>query len=112
MSVIEAKGRLQILLSQKELNKKELEFKNIDLERSNKMFSQGVISAKEKEQKEIEFLQSKRSYKSLEASVSQIRELINNSAMNLEGSSIKKIQNDIRLKKESDSIIFIFKKSN
>lgn len=111
MSVIEAKGRLQILISQKELNKKELEFKQIDLDRSKKMFQQGVISAKEKEQKEIEFLQSKRSYKSLESSISQIRELINNSTKNLEGTSIKKTQNDMRLKKKAIQSFLYLKKS-
>ena len=111
MSVIEAKGRLQILISQKELNKKELEFKQIDLDRSKKMFQQGVISAKEKEQKEIEFLQSKRSYKSLESSISQIRELINNSTKNLEGTSIKKTQSDMRLKKKAIQSFLYLKKS-
>ncbi|PKH50674.1 HlyD family secretion protein [Tenacibaculum sp. Bg11-29] len=111
MSVIEAKGRLQILLSQKNLNKKELEFKEKDLNRSKKMFAQGVISAKEKEQKEIEFLQSKRSYKSLEASISQIRELINNSNKNLEGTSIKKTQNDSRLKKKAIQSFLYLKKA-
>lgn len=111
MSVIEAKGRLQILLSQKNLNKKELEFKEKDLNRSKKMFTQGVISAKDKEQKEIEFLQSKRSYKSLETSISQIRELINNSAKNLEGTSIKKTQNDSRLKKKAIQSFLYLKKA-
>jgi len=111
MSVIEAKGRLQILLSQKNLNKKELEFKEKDLNRSKKMYTQGVISAKEEEQKEIEFLQSKRSYKSLEASISQIRELVNNSAKNLEGTSIKKTQNDTRLKKKSIQSFLYLKKA-
>lgn len=111
MSVIEAKGRLQILLSQKELNKKELEFKEIDLNRSKKMFNQGVISAKEKEQKEIELLQSRRAYKSLEASISQIRELISNSSKNLEGTSIKKTQNDSRLKKKAIQSFLYLKKS-
>ena len=111
MSVIEAKGRLQILRSQKELNKKELEFKKSDLERSRKMFTQGVISAKEKEQKEIGFLQSKRAYKSLETSISQIRELINNSSKNLEGTSIRKTQNDIRLQKKALQSFLYLKKA-
>ena len=111
MSVIEAKGRLQILLSQKKLNQKELEFKEKDLNRSKKMFQQGVISAKEKEQKEIEFLQSKRSYKSLESSISQIRELINNSTKNLKGTSIKKTQSDMRLKKKAIQSFLYLKKS-
>ena len=111
MSVIEAKGRLQILLSQKELNTKELEFKEKDLERSRIMFEKGVISAKEKGQKEIEYLQAQRSYKSLESSISQIRELISNSNKNLEGTSIKKTQNDIRLKKKAIQSFLYLKKA-
>ena len=111
MSVIEAKGRLQILLAQKQLNKKELAFKKTDLERSRKMFKQGVISAKEKELKEIELLQAKRSYKSVENSISQIRELINNSSKNLEGTSIKKTQNDIRLEKKAKQSFLYLKKA-
>ena len=111
ISVIEAKGRLQILLSQKELNKKELEFKQNDLERSRKMFEKGVISAKEKGQKEVEFLQAQQSYKSLESSISQIRELISSSNKNLEGTSIKKTQNDIRLKKKAIQSFLYLKKA-
>lgn len=111
MSVIEAKGRLQILISQKELNKKELEFKEKDLERSKKMYEKGVISAKEKGQKEIEHLQAQRSYKGLESSISQIRELISNSNKNLEGTSIKKTQNDIRLKKKAIQSFLYLKKA-
>lgn len=111
MSVIEAKGRLQILLSQKQLNKKELEFKEKDLERSRNMFEKGVISAKEKGQKEIEYLQAQRSYKSLESSISQIRELISNSNKNLEGTSIKKTQNDIRLRKKAIQSFLYLKKA-
>lgn len=111
MSVIEAKGRLQILLSQKELNRKELEIKEADIKRSRKMFSEGVISEKEKELKEIEFLQAKRSFQSLESSISQIRELISNSAKNLEGTSIKKTQNDVRLKKKAIQSFLYLKKA-
>ena len=111
MSVIEAKGRLEILLSQKELNKKELEFKQNDLERSRKMFEKGVISAKEKEQKEVEYLQAQRAYKSVESSISQIRELISSSNRNLEGTSIKKTQNDIRLEKKAIQSFLYLKKA-
>ncbi|CAM1358123.1 HlyD family secretion protein [Tenacibaculum xiamenense] len=111
MSVIEAKVRLQNLLSQKELNKKELEYKVVDVERSRKMFEEGVISEKDKEQKEIEYLQAKRAYKSLESSISQMRELINNSAKNLEGTSIKKTQNDTRLKKKAIQSFLYLKKA-
>ena len=111
MSVIEAKGRLQILLSQKNLNLKELEYKKNDLERSRKMFEKGVISAKDKEQKELEFLQAERAYKTLESSISQIRELIGSSKQNIESTSIKKIQNDTRLQKKAIQSFLYLKKA-
>ncbi len=101
ISVMEARGRLQILLSQKNLNLKELEYKRNDLERSRRMFEKGIIATKDKEQKELEFLQAERSYKGLESSISQIRELLGNSKKNLEGTSIKKTQSDMRLKKKA-----------
>ena len=99
--MIEAKGRLEILLSQRGLSKKALEFKKNDLERSRKMFEKGVISAKEKEQKEVEFLQARKNYQSEESSISQIRELISNSNRNLKGTTIKNTQNDVRLQKKA-----------
>ncbi|MDC1162275.1 HlyD family efflux transporter periplasmic adaptor subunit [Tenacibaculum sp.] len=111
MSIIEAKGRLQILLSQKQLNKKELAYKRKDLERSRIMFKKGVIASKEKEQKEIEFLQAERSYKSLNSSISQIKELIGNSKKNLEGTSIKQTQNDTRLQKKAIQSFLFLKKA-
>lgn len=101
MSVIEAKGRLQILLSQKTLNKKELEIKKNDVERSRDLFKKGVLSAKQIEMKEVEHLQAERAYKSLESSISQIRELISSSNRNLQGTTIKKTQTDLRLQKKA-----------
>lgn len=111
MSIIEAKGRLQILLSQKNLNLKELEYKRNDLERSRKMFEKGVISAKDKEQKELEFLQAERAYKTLESSISQMRELIGSSKQNIESTSIKRIQNDTRLQKKAIQSFLYLKKA-
>ncbi|MFY7670380.1 HlyD family secretion protein [Tenacibaculum sp. MEBiC06402] len=111
MSVIEARRRLQTSLSQRELNKKELAFRKSDLEVSRKMFEQGVISAKEKRQKEVEYLQAQRAYESNETSISQMRELINNSKRNYEGTSIKKTQNDIRLRKKAIQSFLYLKKA-
>ena len=89
-SIIEAKGRLQNLQYQKELNKKELSFKEKDVERQKNLFEKGVISAKEYEQKQLEFLQAKRAYKSLESSISQIRELISNSQKTYKAQTLRK----------------------
>ena len=89
-SLTEGKERLQVLLSQKELSLKELSFKEKNQVREKKLFENGVISAKEYEQKQIEFLQAKKSYKGLESSISQTRELINNSKKTLKWSAIEK----------------------
>jgi multidrug efflux pump subunit AcrA (membrane-fusion protein) len=111
LSLIEAKGRLQILNSQKELNLKELGFKEKDLERQKNLFDKGVISAKELEQKQIEFLQARKTFKSLESSISQIRELISTSNKTLRGTSIEKTQQESRLLKRSVQSFYQLKKA-
>ena len=111
MSIVEVRGRLQNLIYQRKLNKKQLEFKKKDLDRSRKMFKQGVISAKEVEAKEVENLQEQRAYKNLETSISQMRELVNNSAKNLDDTSIRKTQSDLRLKKKAEQSFLYLKKA-
>ena len=111
VSIIEAKGRLQILLSQKELSLKELRYKKNDLERARGVFKKGVISAQAKELKEVEFLQAQKSHSNLLSSISQMRELIANSNKNLKGSTIKKTQNDIRLQKKAKQSFLYLKKA-
>ena len=111
MSVVEVRGRLQNLIYQRKLNKKQLEFKEKDLDRSRKMFKQGVISAKEVEAKEIENLQEQRAYKTLETSISQMRELLNSSTKNLDDTSVRKTQSDLRLKKKAEQSFLYLKKA-
>ncbi|MEO9571161.1 MAG: HlyD family efflux transporter periplasmic adaptor subunit [Polaribacter sp.] len=111
LSLIEARGRLQILNSQKELNLKELSFKEKDLERQKSLFDKGVISAKDFEQKQIDFLQVKKGFKSLESSISQIRELISNSNKVLRGTSIEKTQQESRLLKRTVQSFYQLKKA-
>ncbi len=110
-SLIEAKGRLQNLHYQKELNKKELSFKKKDVKRQKNLFEKGVISAKEYEQKQLEYLQAQRTYKNLESSISQMRELISNSQKNVKGTNIKKIQNETRLLKKALQSYYQLKKT-
>lgn len=110
LSVIEAKGRLQILNSQKELSKREYAFKEKDLKRQKLLFEKGVISAKDYESKQIELLQAEKSLQNLESSISQIRELISNSSTNLKGTSIEKKQKDSRLLKNTIQSFYQLKK--
>lgn len=111
MSVLQAQERLRILITQKEINQKELVYKKAAVDRSRKMYGQGVISKREMDQGEIDYLQAKRTSKSLESSIAQMREVISNSAKNLQGTTIKKTQNDTRLKKKAIQSFLYLKKA-
>ena len=95
----ELKGRLNNLQSQKTLNKRELEFKQKDLNRSKSLFEKGVISEKEYENKQLEYLQSERNYKNMIAAISQLRESISNNKKTSKGTEISRIREEMTLLK-------------
>ena len=70
--------RLQTSINQEELNKEELIYKRKDLERTEKLFGKGVVSAQEYENKKLELLQADRALKNMSVSISQIKENISN----------------------------------
>ena len=69
--------RLQLLEGQKEINQSELQLLKTDVERYEKLFKKGVISAQEIEKQRLVFLQAEKNYKSLLSSISQLRSSIN-----------------------------------
>lgn len=75
-SLSQLRYRLKTFINQKELNKKEIFFKKKDLDRAEKLFSKGVISTQELENKNLEYLQAERSFKNIHVSISQIKENI------------------------------------
>jgi multidrug resistance efflux pump len=99
ISTSELKRRLYNLQEQKELNRKELSFKKKDLERSKSLFDKGVISEKEYELRQLDYLQSERSYKNMNSSISQIRESISNNKKTSRGTEIAKVREDMSLLK-------------
>ena len=72
---------------------------------------EGVISAKDMEQREVEFIQAQRSYANMEASILQIKELINSSSQNVDDTSIKKTQNDRGLQKRAKQSFLLLRKA-
>ena len=98
-SISELKRRLNGLYSQKEINKTELSFKEKDLKRSKSLFDKGVISAKDYENKQIEYAQAKRNYKNFESSISQTREAISNANKTSKGTEINRIKQEMTLLK-------------
>ncbi len=95
-SITESRNRLRTQISQKSLNRKELELKKKDIERYKTLYDKGVISAQEFDQRQLDYLQAERSYKSINSSISQLRETISNSKKNLRGTEIRKAQDDTK----------------
>lgn len=98
-SISELKRRLKGLYSQREINKTELSFKEKDLKRSKSLFDKGVISAKQYEDKQLEYAQAKRNYKNFESSISQIKEAISNANKTSKGTEINRIKEEMTLLK-------------
>ena len=69
--------RLQLLEGQKEINQSELQLLKTDVERYEKLFKKGVISAQEIEKQRLIYLQAEKNYKSLLSSISQLKSYIN-----------------------------------
>lgn len=69
--------RLQLLEGQKDINQSELQLLKTDVERYEKLFKKGVISAQEIEKQRLFYLQAEKNYKSLLSSISQLKSSIN-----------------------------------
>ncbi len=93
----ELKRRLNSLQAQKKLNERELQFKKKDLERSKSLFDKGVISEKDYESNQLDYLQAERSFKSMSSSISQLRESISNNKKTSKGTEIEKVREEMTL---------------
>lgn len=94
VSLFEAKNRLNTIISQQNINKKEIELKKNDLTRYEVLYEKGIISAQDFDLKKLDFLQAQRSYQNNNSSISQLRELIYESQKNLKGTEIKRIKEE------------------
>ncbi|MFI0428447.1 HlyD family secretion protein [Mariniflexile sp. HMF6888] len=93
------KYRLQTSINQEEINEEELIYKRKDLERTEKLFAKGVVSAQEYENKKLEFLQAERGLKNMSVSISQIKENISNTNNLKKQTTIANTREEINLLK-------------
>lgn len=98
-SISELNRRLQSLLSQRDINKIELEFKQKDLERNKILYAKGIISTQDYENKQLEIAQAERNYKNFESSISQIRESISNARKTSKGTEFNRVKEEMVLLK-------------
>lgn len=101
-SLVQAKSRLNNLKVSEEIQLKQLKSRENDFNNRDKvMLEKGVISKRDYEQKESQLLDAKKAYKALQSSISQTRDLINNSRNTIKGSNIDNIQKETRLLKKT-----------
>ena len=92
LSIAEAKNRLVILLSEQSLNEKEIEIKENDLKRFKTLLDKGAIAQQEYDMKVLDFLQAQRSKASIASSISQLKDIINNSNSTYRSTEIERIR--------------------
>jgi len=95
----ELRIRVTLMENQKEINKRELDFKKNELERFESLFNKGVIASQEYELKQLEYLQAERNYRNMEVSISQLKESISNAQRNTRGTEINRANEELVLLK-------------
>lgn len=99
ISIAELRRRLQNLSAQQSLARNELNFKKKDLERNETLFSKGIISAQEYENKQLEYLNVQRDYRNTVNTVSQLRESLSNMDNTSKGADFNRKREETRLLK-------------
>lgn len=95
----ELQSRIVMMENQKEINKRELDFKKTELERFETLFDRGVIASQEFDQKQLEYLQAERNFKNMEVSISQLKESVNQASRAGRSTEINKTNEELLLLK-------------
>lgn len=103
--------RLQLLEGQKEINQSELQLLKTDVERYEKLFKKGVISAQEIEKQRLIYLQAEKNYKSLLSSISQLKSSINELNRNSKTTVINESTTSINLERSVMQSFYQLKKA-
>ncbi len=99
-SLAEQKTRLASLNHQKELNLLELDFKRKDMNRSDTLLKQGIVSDQDFENKKLAYLMAERALESMDMSISQLRETIRNAEKTSKTLEFGKIEKDLLLSRK------------
>ncbi len=89
--------RLKLLIEQKEIGQRELQYKKQELERNKQLHQKGVISTQEWEQKNVEYLQQEKNSNSLDSQISQLRSSLNDLNRNKRTTTVNQSRDDINL---------------
>lgn len=107
---VQIKERLDILQQQKVINESELQLQKNEIARFETLFNKGIISAQEMEAKKLSYLQAQKNYKSLLASISQLRSsLIDNTKLS-QNSQISGTKEEVNLGRNMAQSFYQLKK--
>lgn len=98
-SLQELKNQLKNQITQKKLQEKEFKLKQTDFERNKRLFEKGIISQRDYELKELEFLQVQKDISSMIISISQITESISSADHTLMTTKINEKEDTTRFLK-------------
>lgn len=94
---VQQNERLKLLIEQKEIGQKELQYKKTELDRNKRLFEKGVISAQEWDSKNMEYLQQEKNINSLTSQISQLRSSLNDLNRNKKSTNLSETKDDLSL---------------
>lgn len=103
--------RINLLNEEKKIALIEVDYKKNELDRYKKLFEKGVISTQEWEQKNIEYLQSKKNITSLNSQISNLRSSLNNLGKEKKTTTLSEQKDILTLKRNLISSFNTLKKS-
>ena len=107
---IQIKERLDILQQQKVINESELQLQKNEVARFEVLFAKGIISAQEMEAKKLNFLQAQKNYRSLLASISQLKSSLIDNTKSSQNSQINSTKEEVNLGRNMAQSFYQLKK--
>lgn len=99
-TLLELNTQSSVLKSQQELERKELEVRKKDYNRTKSLYEEGVISQVDLESKELDYLQAKRNYENTKIQLSQLYSSKVTAQKGIQSSTIHNTQDHTRFLKE------------
>lgn len=99
VSLQELKNRLRNQVTQKSLLEQEFKLKQRDLERDKNLFDKGIISQRDYELKQLDFIQMQKNISAMAISISQMTEAISSANQTLNSTRINEQEDNTRLLK-------------
>tara|TARA_R110002049_G_scaffold65035_1_gene170963 strand:+ start:95033 stop:96331 length:1299 start_codon:yes stop_codon:yes gene_type:complete len=96
VSLQELKNRLRNQITQKGLLEQEFKLKQTDLKRNKTLFDKGIISQRDYELKQLDFLQMQKSISAMAISISQMTEAISSANHTLKSTRINEQEDNTR----------------